>query len=48
MTSDIEITSIVTWLLAGAPLSGSLENLVGTFADMTLRFVAAAPVANNQ
>ena len=33
MNSDTEIASIVTWLVAGAPPPGSLENLVGTFAE---------------
>jgi len=33
MNSDSEITSIVTWLMAGAPPPGSLENLVEKFAE---------------
>jgi len=38
MISDMEIASISTWLMAGAPPPGSLENLVGTFAE---RLIAA-------
>lgn len=38
MNSDTEITSIVTWLMAGAPPPGSLENLVEKFAE---RLIAA-------
>jgi adenylate cyclase len=33
MNSDTEIASIVTWLVAGAPPPGSLENLVEAFAE---------------
>lgn len=33
MNSDSDVSSIVTWLMAGAPPPGSLENLVETFAE---------------
>ncbi len=36
MNSDHDITSIVTWLMAGAPPPGSLENLVEAFAEQLI------------